>query len=157
MAIKKKLRLVHYPCTLHSRRDQRYIATRSTSRTRRISQGCLNESATFAVKSTFPWRIKSIFYNRSLRTMALACLQVTAQNPTDQQDQLSIKHIDQATYAMADKRGPLDTKFCPVESTLGPWIRVGYESRLNTVTPLNTFVTYSTKAASSNSFVSERG
>ena len=57
---------------------------------------------------------------------------------------------------MADKRGPLDTKFCPVDSTLGPWISIGYEDRLNTVTPFNTFSTYSTTAAS-NSLFSEKG
>jgi hypothetical protein len=57
---------------------------------------------------------------------------------------------------MADKRGPLDTKFCPVDSTLEPWIRVGYENRLNTVISFNMFITYSTKAAS-NSLVSEKG
>jgi hypothetical protein len=86
--------------------------------------------------------------------MILACLQVT-RNPTDQQHQLSITHIDQATYAMADKRGPSDTKFSPVDSTLEPWIRVGYENRLNTVISFNTFITYSTKAAT-NSLVSEK-
>ena len=56
--------------------------------------------------------------------MILTGLQVT-RNPTDKRYQLSITHIDQATYAMADVRGPLDTKFSPVDSTLGPWIRVG--------------------------------
>ena len=68
--------------------------------------------------------------------MILACLQVT-KNPTHNWHQLlSIKHIDQTTYAMADKRGPFDTKSCPVDSTLGPWIRVGYEDRLNNVHPI---------------------
>jgi hypothetical protein len=61
---------------------------------------------------------------------------------------------------MADVRGPLDTKVSPVDSTLasGPWISIGYENRLNTVTVISfkTFVTYSTKAAT-NSLVSERG
>ena len=64
--------------------------------------------------------------------MILTGLQVT-RNP---RYQLSITHIDQATYAMADVRGPLDTKFSPVDSTLGPWIRVGYEDRLNNVHPI---------------------
>jgi hypothetical protein len=87
--------------------------------------------------------------------MILACLQVT-RKPTDQHHQLSITHIDQGTYAMADVRGPLDTKFCPVESMLGPWIRVGYGKRLNIDIPFNTFIAYSTKAAS-NFLVSEKG
>jgi hypothetical protein len=56
---------------------------------------------------------------------------------------------------MADVRGPLDTKFAPVDSTLGPWIRVGYDNRLNTVIPFNTFITYSTEAAT-NSLVNEK-
>ena len=64
--------------------------------------------------------------------------------------------INQATYAMADVRGPLDTKGCPVDSMLGPWIRVGYENRLDAVVPFNMFITYSTKAAS-NYLVSEKG
>ena len=88
--------------------------------------------------------------------MILACLQVT-RNPTDQQHQLSITYIDQATHAMNDVRGPLDTKSSPVDSTLGPWIRVGYENRLNTVILFNTFITHSTKATSSNYLVSEKG
>ena len=61
-------------------------------------------------------------------------------NPTDKHHQLSITHIDQATYAMADVRGPLDTKFPPVDSTLAPWIRVGYGNGLNTVIPFNTLI-----------------
>ena len=48
---------------------------------------------------------------------------------------------------MADVRGPSDTKGFPVDSMLGPLIRVGYENRLNTVIPFNTLITYSTKAA----------
>jgi hypothetical protein len=68
--------------------------------------------------------------------MILACLQVT-RNPTDQRHQFYPLHtIDQATYAMADMRGPLDTKFCPVDSTLGPWIRVGYENRVRYCRPI---------------------
>ena len=55
---------------------------------------------------------------------------------------------------MADVRGPLDTKSSPVDSTLGPWIRVGYENRFSTVNSFKRFFTYSTKAAS-NSLVSE--
>jgi hypothetical protein len=83
--------------------------------------------------------------------MILACLQVT-RNPTDPQHKLCILHmLYQATYAMADVRGPLDTKVSPVESTLGPWISIGYENRLNT-----TVISFSTKAAT-NSLVSERG
>ena len=61
----------------HSRRDQRYMTTRPTSRTSGVDQGCLNESTTFAVKSTTPWRIKLVFYKRCLRIVILACLQVT--------------------------------------------------------------------------------
>ena len=57
---------------------------------------------------------------------------------------------------MADVRGPLDTKFSPVDSTLAPWMRVGYENRLYTVIPFNTFVSYSTKAAA-NYLFSEKG
>ena len=30
---------------------------------------------------------------------------------------------------MADLRGPIDMKFCPVDSMLGPWISVGYEKK----------------------------
>jgi hypothetical protein len=88
--------------------------------------------------------------------MILACLQVT-RNPIDQQRQLSNTHIDPTTYASADKIGPLDTKGCPVDNTLEPWIRVGYENKLNIVIPF-TFITrtYSTKAAS-NFLVSEKG
>ena len=56
---------------------------------------------------------------------------------------------------MADVRGPLDTKVCPVDSTLAPWIRVGYENKVNTIISFNTFVTYSTKAAT-NMLVSEK-
>ena len=29
------------------------------------------------------------------------------------------------TYAMAEMRGPLETKSSPVERTFGPWMRVG--------------------------------
>ena len=57
---------------------------------------------------------------------------------------------------MADVRGPLDTKFSPVDSTLAPWIRVGYENRSNTVILFSAFITYSTKAAA-NYLISEKG
>ena len=88
--------------------------------------------------------------------MILACLQVT-RNPNDQRCKLSNTHIDQKAYASADKIGPLDTKGSPVDSMLEPWIRVGYENRLNIVIPFNTFITriYSAKAAS-NFLVSEK-
>ena len=57
---------------------------------------------------------------------------------------------------MADVRGPLDTKVCPVDSTLAPWIRVGYENRLSQYYHLIQYVvTYSTKAAT-NILVSEK-
>ena len=85
----------------------------------------------------------------------LACLQVT-RNPTGQQYQPSITHNEQVTYAMADVRGPLDTKFSPVDSTLAPWIRVGYENRSSTVILFSAFITYSTKAAA-NYLISEKG
>ena len=42
----------------HSRRNQRYITTRSTSRTSGVPQRCLNEGTTFAVKPTTPWKNK---------------------------------------------------------------------------------------------------
>jgi hypothetical protein len=77
-------------------------------------------------------------------------------NPTGEEHQLSITRINQATYAIAAVRGPWDTKVAPVESTLGPWIRVGYESRLIIVTPPIKFIIYSAKAAS-NFLVSEKG
>ena len=53
-------------------------------------------------------------------------------------------------------KGPWDTKVAPVESTLGPWIRVGYENKLIIVTPSSRFIIYSAKAAS-NFLVSEKG
>ena len=56
---------------------------------------------------------------------------------------------------MTDVRGPSDTKFSPVDSTLGPWIRVGYENRLNTVITFITFITYGTKATA-NYLVSKK-
>ena len=45
----------------HSRRNQRYISTRSTSWTSGVDQGRLDESTTFAVKSATPWKIKIMF------------------------------------------------------------------------------------------------
>ena len=54
----------------HSRRDQRYISTGSTSQTSGVSQCCLNESTTFAIKPTTPWRI-----------IRLGCFKVTQLNP----------------------------------------------------------------------------
>ena len=57
---------------------------------------------------------------------------------------------------MTDVRGPSDTKSSPVDSTSGPWMRVGYEDMLNTVIPFDTFITYSTITAS-NYLVSEKG
>jgi hypothetical protein len=132
----------------HSRRDQRYISTRSTSRSSGVDQGCLNESTFFAIKSTTPWRIKLMFYNGSFRKTILACLQVT-RNPSDKQHQIPISHI-QATYAMAATREPSDSKGSPVDSILPAWIRVGYENRLNTVIPFYTIITYSTMAATNS-------
>ena len=56
---------------------------------------------------------------------------------------------------MADVRGPVDTKGSPVDSTLAPWIRVGYDDRLNAVFSFNNlkFITYNTIAASNSSSV----
>ena len=53
---------------------------------------------------------------------------------------------------MADVRGPVDTKVSPVDSTLAPWIRVGYDDRLNAVFSFNNlkFITYSTITASNS-------
>ena len=47
---------------VHSRRDQRDISARPTSRTSGVDQGCLDESTTFTVKSATPWRIKLVFF-----------------------------------------------------------------------------------------------
>lgn len=59
--------------------------------------------------------------------MVLARLQETRTRLTNNISYLL--HIDQTTYAMADKIGPLDTKGCPVDTTLGPTTRVGYEKK----------------------------
>ena len=79
----------------------------------------------------------------------LTCLQVT-KNPSDQHYQLPITHT-RATYAIAATREPSDSKGPPVDNILPPWMRVGYmKTRLKTVIPLNTFITYSTMAATNS-------